>query len=86
MVRLKAMCINSSIKPLVSKACTKHTCMYSCFLAGIVVSMVSCCRQVLTEKKDFSLRELLQMVNEGELDLQPQYQRGLVWDRKMASR
>jgi hypothetical protein len=44
------------------------------------------CCQVIYEKKDFSLRELLKMVDEGELDLQPQYQRGLVWDRKMASR
>lgn len=39
--------------------------------------------RVFLEKKDMTLRELLTMVEEGDLNLQPQYQRGLVWDRKM---
>jgi uncharacterized protein with ParB-like and HNH nuclease domain len=41
---------------------------------------------VYLEKKDIALRELLTMVKDGDLDLQPEYQRGLVWDKKMASR
>jgi uncharacterized protein with ParB-like and HNH nuclease domain len=41
---------------------------------------------VYLEKKDIALRDLQRMVEEGELDLQPEYQRGLVWDKKMASR
>jgi uncharacterized protein with ParB-like and HNH nuclease domain len=41
---------------------------------------------VYLDKKDMTLRELLGLVKDGDLDLQPEYQRGLVWERKMASR
>lgn len=53
-----------------------------------VIACLHCCwwLQVFLDKKDFSLSQLLSMVRDGDLDLQPQYQRGLVWDTKMASR
>lgn len=43
-----------------------------------------CCRQGPCK---LCLHELVPLqVADGELDLQPSYQRGLVWDKKMASR
>lgn len=43
-------------------------------------------RKLYTNRKDLSLRELVLLINEGELILQPDYQRGYVWNNKQASK
>lgn len=43
-------------------------------------------RKLYTNRKDLSLRELVLLINEHELILQPDYQRGYVWNNKQASK
>lgn len=43
-------------------------------------------RKIIWQPKDFSLREFLSMKQDGDLDLQPEYQRKYVASTKIASR
>ena len=43
-------------------------------------------RKIIWQAKDFSIREFLTMKNDGELDLQPPYQRNFVATEQIASR
>lgn len=43
-------------------------------------------RKIIWQAKDFSIREFLSMREDGDLDLQPEYQRKFVMDNKLASR
>jgi hypothetical protein len=43
-------------------------------------------RNVIWQPKDYSIRELFEMYKDGELHLQPRFQRFFVWDDKKSSR
>jgi len=43
-------------------------------------------RKIIWQPKDFSIREFLSMLQDGDLDLQPEYQRKYVATTRIASR
>ena len=43
-------------------------------------------RKIVWQAKDFSIREFASMLNDGDLDLQPEYQRKYVATKKIASK